>query len=496
MIQIKNVTVEFSGRILFQDVTFAINSGEKIGLVGRNGSGKSTFFKLLTGDVKPEQGSVEIPDGYVIGHLDQHIKFTKKTVIEEVCSILPEERFYDDWKGEKILFGLGFTKEQMDQNPEIFSGGWQVKINLAKLLLQEPNMLLLDEPTNHLDIYSIRWLAKFLKDWEGELVLITHDRAFMDSIINHSLIIHRHNFRKVKGTPAKIKEQIAIEEEIYEKTRLSEEKKRKETEEWIRRFGSTASKASAVQSRVKMLEKQEVKEKLHKIADLDFKFKYEDHNANNLINVNNLHFGYDLEKMLIKNLSFNVDRNDRICIVGKNGNGKSTLMQLMINLLNPLQGDVKVHDKVKYGYFGQMNTERLSPENTIIQELQSVDSALPIESIRRVCSLMLFNNDLAHKKVKVLSGGEKSRVMLGKIILKNNNLLLLDEPTNHFDIESCESLMDAILDFPGAVVIVTHNEDFLRKVATKLIVFNGDEVFSFDGNYDEFLKKIGWKDEY
>jgi ATP-binding cassette subfamily F protein 3 len=495
MISIKNVTVEFSGKILFEDVNFSINYGEKIGLVGRNGSGKSTFFKLLNGALIPDTGSVEISDYYTIGHLDQHIKFRSKTVIEEVCSVLTEDRLHDEWKGEKILFGLGFTKAQMSQDPMLFSGGWQVKINLAKMLLTEPNLLLLDEPTNYLDIYSIRWLGSFLKKWQGELVLITHDRSFMDSVITNSLIIHRHKFRKVKGTPSKIKEQIAIEEEIYEKTRLAEEKKNKETEDWIRRFGAKASKASAVQSRVKMLEKQEVKEKLAHINELDFKFKYHPHNANDLIKVKNLHFGYSPDNLLIKGLDITVAKDDKICIIGKNGNGKSTLLQLMIKLLNPLNGNVEMHDKVKHGYFSQMNNDRLNPNMTICEELATVNPSLDIGTVRRICSLMLFSGDLAHKKISVLSGGEKSRVMLGKILLSQVNVLLLDEPTNHFDMESSESLMDAIKQFEGAVVMVTHNEYFLRQIATKLIVFDNQKVFCFDGGYDKFLSTIGWKEE-
>lgn len=495
MINIKNVTVEFNGKPLFEDASFSINYGEKIGLIGRNGSGKSTFFKLLTKEREPDAGEVEIPEYYTVGHLSQHIKFTKKTVLEEVCSVLPIDRLTDEWKGEKILFGLGFTKEDLTKDPASFSGGWQVKMNLAKLLLTEPNILLLDEPTNYLDIYSIRWLGNFLKKWQGELVLVTHDRAFMDSIITHSLIIHRHKFRKVVGTPTKIKEQIAIEEEIYEKTRLAEEKKRKETEDWIRRFGAKASKASAVQSRVKMLEKQEVKEKLTTIVDLDFKFKYHDHNAQTLAKIENLHFGYDKDRVLIKDLHFTIENGDKLCIIGKNGNGKSTLLQLIINLLNPLEGRVKLNEKVKYGYFGQMNTDRLNPNLSICEELASVNPSLDLGTVRRTCSLMLFSGDLAHKKINVLSGGEKSRVMLGKILLSQVNMLLLDEPTNHLDMESCEGLMDAIKDFPGAVAMVTHNEHFLKEIATKLIIFDNNKTFFFDGGYNDFLKKVGWTDE-
>lgn len=493
MIGIKNLTMSFGNRIIFEDVNFIINPGEKIGLIGRNGSGKSTFMKLMMGKIEPEEGSVELPEFYNIGYLEQHIHFTHPTVIDEVCSVLNVEREHEAWKGESILTGLGFSYEEMQKNPSEFSGGYQVKINLAKILLTEPDMLLLDEPTNYLDIYSIRWLGDFLKKWRNELILITHDRGFMDSVITHTVIIHRGNFRKIQGKTGKIKEQIAMEEEIYEKTRVSEEKKRKETEDWIRRFGAKASKASAVQSRVKMLEKQEVKEKLPPLDAIEFKFHYLPFGSKDyILEAENLRFGYNENNILIDNLSFKVNANDKICIIGKNGNGKSTLLKLLVSEINPLVGSVKMNDKAECGYFGQMNIERLDKNNTICEELEKFSPSTEYNAIRRICSNMLFGGENAFKKIGVLSGGEKSRVMLAKILLSKVNLLLLDEPTNHFDIESAESLMEAIKNFEGAVLMITHDEYFLREIATKLIVFDGGKTFCFEGGYDDFLKKVGW----
>ena len=249
MIKAKDLSISFSGRDVFCDANFIINYREKVGLIGRNGSGKSTFLKLILKKLEPDSGGVEIPKGYRIGYLEQHIHFEHKTVLQEICSVLSEEREHESWKGENILYGLGFTYEDLEKNPQNFSGGYQVKLNLAKLLLAEPQMLLLDEPTNYLDIHSIRWLKEFLQDWQGELILITHDRSFMDSIITHSLIIHRKNFRKVAGNTQGIREKIALEEEIYEKTRVNEEKQRQKTQEWIDRFGAKASQASIIQAR-------------------------------------------------------------------------------------------------------------------------------------------------------------------------------------------------------------------------------------------------------
>lgn len=495
MIKAKNLSISFSGHDVFTEGNFVINRGERVGLIGRNGSGKSTFLKLILKKLEPDEGEVEIPRGYRIGHLEQHIHFTHDTVLDEICSVLPADREHEGWKGENILYGLGFTYEDLSKDPKNFSGGYQVKLNLAKLLLMEPQMLLLDEPTNYLDIHSIRWLKEFLLNWDGELILITHDRAFMDEVITHTLIIHRKSFKKLSGNTEGVREKIAATEEIYEKTRINEEKQRQVTQDWINRFGSKASQASRVQSRVKMLEKQDVKEKLETITNLDFEFTHKPYSSKeSMIEVESLAFGYNPELTLIDKLSFKVENGDKICVIGKNGKGKSTLLKLITKDLNPLKGTIKINSKVEIGYFGQMNIDRLDAESSIYEELQKVDSKLPQTRVRQVCSNMMFSSDLANKKIKVLSGGEKSRVTLGKILLKGANLLLLDEPTNHLDMESCDSLLEAIQNFEGAVIMVTHDESFLRKVANKLIIFDDNKTFTFEDSYEFFLKRVGWKD--
>ena len=495
MIKIKDVAISFAGVSVFEDVNIVFNRGDKVGLIGRNGSGKSTFLKIILNKLEVDDGVVEIAKGYKIGCLEQHIYFKHDSVIEEVCSVLTAEREYEAWKAEQLLMGLGFSEDDMLSDPKGFSGGYQVKINLAKLLLDEPNMLLLDEPTNYLDIHSVRWLKRFLCKWDGELILITHDRDFMDNVINHTLNIHRGRFSKAYGDTKKIHEKIVAAEEMYEKNRLSEIKKREETEKWINRFKSKASMAKRVQSKIKALEKQEEQSKLAEIQVLDFKFNYLDNiNKTNLVKVNNLSFGYN-EKNLIEHLSFNVSIGDKIGVVGKNGQGKSTLLKLIAAQLKPKKGDVVINPKTEMGYFGQMNIERLDPALSIIEEMEKSAVSLDQKAIRQVCGNMLFSGDLAKKKIKVLSGGEKSRVMLGKIILQQCNLLLLDEPTNHLDMDSCESLLAATEVFPGAVLIVTHSEYFLKKLANKLIVFDDNKVQFFDGDYELFLAKLGWSNE-
>jgi len=495
VLRVKDLSISFSGHDVFTEGNFIINSGEKVGLIGRNGSGKSTFLKLILKQLEPDSGLVEIPRGYKIGHLEQHIHFTHDTVLEEICSVLPEDREHEGWKGENILYGLGFTYDDLYKDPKKFSGGFQVKLNLAKLLLMEPQMLLLDEPTNYLDIHSIRWLKDFLKEWEGELILITHDRGFMDSVISHTLIIHRRAFKKVPGTTRGVREKIAAEEEIYEKTRVNEEKQRKETQEWIDRFKAKASMASRAQSRAKMLDKQEVKEKLVHVETLEFKFNHTPYaSKESMIEAEHLAFGYNPEHLLIQNLSFKVADGDKICVIGKNGKGKSTLLKLLTGDLTALKGSVKINPKVEIGYFGQMNIDRLDKNISIYEELQKVDEKLPVTRVRQVCGNMMFSSDLANKKIGVLSGGEKSRVTLGKILLKGVNLLLLDEPTNHLDMESCEALLEAIKNFEGAVIMVTHDEHFLREVANKLIIFDDNKTFTYEDSYEFFLKRVGWKD--
>ena len=496
MLKVQNLSISFGGQNVFNNVNFIVNDKEKVGLIGRNGSGKSTLFKILSGKITEYEGEVVIPKNYKIGYLEQHLNFTEETVIDEACKALPDYKKDAFWDAEKILSELGFSEEDKLKSPAEFSGGWQIRLNLAKLLISEPDILLLDEPTNYLDILSIRWLKKFLKNYNGALILITHDRGFMDDIIDHTIILHRGSSIMITGNTQDMYEKIAVDEETYEKTRINDERKREHVQRFIDRFRYKATKAKQVQSRVKMLEKEEIKEKLSSIQDLEFEFKYKEFIGNSkMIEVENLTFGYNQNDILINNFSFKVEKGDKICVIGKNGKGKSTLLKLIDGILKPMHGNIKINQKTEIGYFGQTNIIDLNPDNTIEQELQSVDKLIPKANIMRVAGIMMFSGDLAQKKISVLSGGEKSRVLLGKILLKTCNLLILDEPTNHLDMESCESLADALLDFEGASIIVSHNEYFLNNIANKLIVFDDGKVIFFDGNYKDFLEKIGWKSE-
>jgi ATP-binding cassette subfamily F protein 3 len=493
MIKVSNLTKTYGVQTLLENASFNLNAKDRVGLVGRNGHGKSTLFRILLGQEEPDAGEVVIPKHYTIGHLEQHIRFTQPTVLEEACLGLPEDQTHDSWKVEKILFGLGFTEPDMDRPPSEFSGGFQVRLNLAKVLVSNPDLLLLDEPTNYLDIVSIRWLIKFLNAWKGEMILITHDRNFMDSVITHTMGIHRYKIRKLEGTTDKYYQQILQDEEIYEKTRMNDEKKRKEVELFISRFRAKARLASLVQSRIKTLQKAQRLEKLDKIETLDFEFHSEEFPAKTMLETHNLTFSYSGQApLLMENLNLLVGKSDRIAVIGKNGKGKSTLLKLLARELDPSSGIVKQHPKLDIAYFGQTNIDRLDPEKTIEEEIQSADQTCTRQKVRDICGAVMFSGDMALKKISILSGGERSRVLLGKLLLSPAHLLLLDEPTHHLDMESCESLLNAIEIFDGSVIIVTHDEMILHAAANKFVVFDQNQAFTYMGSYQDYLNEIGW----
>ncbi len=495
MIKINQLTKSYFARELFTEVTLQMNAGDRWGLVGRNGHGKTTLFKLILGQEEPDSGDIAIPRNYRIGHLEQHLHFTEPTILAEAALGLPEDESHSLYKAEAILFGLGFSAADLEKAPGEFSGGFQIRINLAKLLVSEPNLLLLDEPTNYLDITSVRWIARFLAKFNGELIVISHDRDFMDSVTTHTAVIHRQKIRKFEGATAKAYAQIILEDEIHEKTRANEDSKRAHAEAFVNRFRAQASKAKMVQSRIKMLEKMPKLAQLAEIESLDFEFRHAPFAAKTLLEARDISFGYMPDNLLFEHLDLSVNRRERIAVIGNNGKGKSTLLNVLSGGLQPLTGELKGHPDMKLGYFGQTNISRLNPKLTIEQEIEHSNPNLTRTQVRNICGTMMFGGDLALKKISVLSGGEKSRTLLGKILAHPSNLLLLDEPNNHLDMESIDALIESLQSFPGALLIVTHNERILRSLATKLVVFHRGRVDVFNTGYDEFLEKIGWEDE-
>ena len=495
MISIENIEKSYGGHVLFDGVSFALNPREKIGLVGRNGNGKTTLLRILVGEEDVDGGNITIPRHYRIGHVRQHLRFSAPTVIEEGIASLPENESDQHWKAERILAGLGFGPRDLQQPPEIFSGGYQVRLNLAKVLISEPDLLLLDEPTNYLDIAAIRWVVKFLQAWPRELLLITHDRSFMDQAVTHVVGLHRCKARKIAGNTGKYYDQIAQDEEIYEKTRLNDERRRKEVELFISRFRAKARLANLVQSRIKTLDKMEKKEKLDTLRELEFSFREAPFKGRQLMTVDDLAFGYDDNAPLFEGLNFTVNHHDRIAVIGRNGQGKTTLLKALSGELQTTQGHIRKNPNVRMGFFDQTHINRLIGDRTVEEEILFAGEDLDRQTARNICGAMMFSGNDALKPVKILSGGEKSRVLLGQLLARKLNLLLLDEPSNHLDMESCDALLAAIDAFDGAVIMVTHNEMFLHAVAERLIVFQNRQAALFEGSYQRFLNRLGWHDE-
>jgi ATP-binding cassette, subfamily F, member 3 len=498
MLTVTNLTKTYGRQTLFDNVSFSVNPGERIGLTGRNGTGKTTLFRLILGEEEADSGEIRIPNGYTFRYLSQHIHFSGNSVLEEACLDLKaaDDGRDETYKVKSILSGLGFSPGEFHRNPHHLSGGFQVRLNLAKILASEPNLLLLDEPTNYLDIVSVRWLVQFLRIWKDELILITHDREFMNSVTTHTMGIHRQSIRKIAGSTEKLYQQIIQDEEVYEKTRANDERKTKEIELFVNRFRAQASRAKAVQSKVRMLEKREKREKLTEMPELDFTFNSAPFPGKWLVEADNVEFSF-LENTppLIHAFKIAIKKNDRIAIIGKNGKGKTTLLNLLAGEFQPKQGEIRYNQNLKLAYFGQTNVARLDPDKTVLEEVLNAHPAHSLGSARSICGSMMFDGDNALKKVAVLSGGEKSRVLIGKLLVSPANLILLDEPDNHLDTESIDSLIEAIDTFTGAVLFVTHSEMILRAIATKLIVFDNGKISIFDGTYDDFLERIGWEDE-
>ncbi len=507
MISVTNLEKTYPGKILFEDLSFTMSKGERLGLVGRNGCGKTTLLKIIIGELQADSGKVVFPKGYRVGYLSQHLEFDKATVLEECCDGL---EVYEHYKAERILQGLGFSLEGMQKSPLSFSGGYQLRINLAKCILQEPDLLILDEPTNYLDLLSLRWLKDYLLSYPGEVILITHDQYFMDHVITHTLGIYQTEAKKIKGPSQKYYDQVKLEYEILVKSKANQDQKIKEMEKFVERFRAKASKAAQAQSKMKAIDKIEIIELKDAENSLGFKFSYLPTPAKRLLKAENLSFGYTPGEYLYENLSFELTPTDRIAIVGQNGKGKTTLLRQLAQELTNKKDEVWVHPQTKIGFYHQTNKKDLNLKSTIVDEIAQTNPLLTITQVRGICGAMMFPGDEALKKIGVLSGGEQARVLLGKILAYPNNCLLLDEPSNHLDRDAVERLGDEVNKFEGPVVFVTHHEGLLHKLATHLIYFkepsrsegcespNGKgepKAHFFAGTYQDFLDKVGWGED-
>jgi ATP-binding cassette subfamily F protein 3 len=532
MISINNLSIHFTGTSLFDDVSFVVADKDRIGLVGKNGAGKTTLMRIITGMQEPEKGNIIIPSDTTIGFLPQEITFINsgKTVIEEAMTAFSEalkleenikklsseiasrtdfesegyykllhkltdanERFHmlggQNMQGEseKVLLGLGFLHSDFLRLVSEFSGGWQMRIELAKILLQKPNVILLDEPTNHLDIESIQWLEDFLINYYGAVVIVSHDRAFLDNITQRTIEISLGKIYDYKASYSRYEEMRLERIEHQLATYNNQQKVIADNEKFINRFRYQATKARQVQSRIKLLDKLERVE----VDEIDtssiyFKFPPAPHSGKVIIEAHNLSKTYTNHTVL-KNLNFLINNGDRIAFVGKNGEGKTTLSRIIVNDLD-FSGELKHGHNVKLGYYAQNQSELLNPEKTVLETIDEAAVGEIRPKIRAILGSFLFGQDDIDKKVKVLSGGEKSRLALAKLILSPVNFLVLDEPTNHLDMKSKDILKKALLKFDGTLLVVSHDRYFLHGLANRVFEFKNQNIREYLGDIYDFLK--------
>ena len=533
MISINSLTVAYGGFVLLNDINFHISESDKIGLVGKNGAGKSTILKLICGLQNPTNGKVAVPNDLKIGYLPQIMEHHKgRTVIDEamtafadmfaledelerITAELSEREDYEsaDYQNliikmnevndrlaytrsdnpqvqaERTLQGLGFKYEELSRNTETFSQGWNMRIELAKILLSKPDVLLLDEPTNHLDIESIEWLEGYLKDYRGSLVLISHDRKFLDNVTNRTVEIMLGRIHDYKVPYSKY---LELRKERLEQQRAAFENQQRmieKTEEFIERFRYKPTKSNQVQSRVKQLEKLErIEVDLEDKSALAVKFPPAPRSGDIAYKSVDMKVGYGT-KVVFEDAQIEVRRGEKVALVGRNGEGKTTLMRVIMNELEPMAGESKVGYNVNIGYYAQNQEDILDKEDTVFGTLDRVAVGDVRLKLRDILGAFLFKGEDIDKKVAVLSGGERARLAMAKLILKPYNLLALDEPTNHMDIRSKDILKQALKAYDGTLIIVSHDRDFLDGLVDKLYEFRDGKVKEHLGGVQEFLER-------
>ena len=533
MISINSLTVAYGGFVLLNDINFHISENDKIGLVGKNGAGKSTILKLICGLQNPTNGKVAVPNDVKIGYLPQIMEHHRgRTVIDEamtafadmfaledelekITSELAERQDYesDEYQNliikmnevndrlaytrsdnpqvqaERTLLGLGFKYEELTRNTETFSQGWNMRIELAKILLSKPDVLLLDEPTNHLDIESIEWLEGYLKDYKGSLVLISHDRKFLDNVTNRTVEIMVGRIHDYKVPYSKY---LELRKERLEQQRAAFENQQRmieKTEEFIEKFRYKPTKSNQVQSRVKQLEKLErIEVDIEDRSALAVKFPPAPRSGDIAYKAVDLKVGYGT-KVVFEGAQIEVRRGEKVALVGRNGEGKTTLMRVIMNELDPMAGESRVGYNVNIGYYAQNQEDILDKEDTVFGTLDRVAVGDIRLKLRDILGAFLFKGEDIDKKVAVLSGGERARLAMAKLILKPYNLLALDEPTNHMDIRSKDILKQALKAYDGTLVIVSHDRDFLDGLVDKLYEFRDGKVKEHLGGVQEFLER-------
>lgn len=533
MISINNLTVSFGGFTLFDNVNFHINENDKIGLVGKNGAGKTTILKIVAGIIAPSGGSVQQPSDLKIGYLPQEMEYSKEiTVLDEtlkafsyineveekiskINSEICERTDYEsdsyhnliirlnelndklnlygkvnpEAQSERVLMGLGFNRSDLTRERATLSLGWNMRIELAKILLAKPDVLLLDEPTNHLDIESIRWLESYLRNYRGALILISHDRRFLDSVTNRTVEImlgkiHDYKVPYTKYTQLR-RERLEQQKAAYENQQRMIEK----TEEFIERFRYKATKSNQVQSRIKQLDKIErIEVEEEDNAKLSLKFPPAPRSGSVAVKSSDVKMAFGA-KCIFDKANIIIERGEKVALLGKNGEGKTTFMRLITGELNPVAGKIELGHNVALGYYAQNQEDLLNKDETVFETLDNVATGDVRTKLRDILGSFLFRGEDVEKKVSVLSGGEKSRLAMARLMLKPYNLLALDEPTNHMDIRSKDILKQALLKYDGTLVIVSHDRDFLDGLVNKIYEFRDGEVKEHLGSFEEFLSR-------
>ena len=532
MISIQNLSIHFTGQDLFTDINFMIREKDRIGLVGKNGAGKTTLIRIIAGLEQPSHGNVVMSDDVTIGYLPQEKNIhSTKTVLEETMTAFEEYHQIEkklaqlqdelsqrtdyesdsyqklcermsalnermtligghsaEGEAERILVGLGFDHEDMQRKMNEFSNGWQMRVELAKILLRKPKLLLLDEPTNHLDIESIQWLEGYLKSYYGAIFMVSHDRAFLDHITIRTIEISGGKIYDYKCAYTEFVERREERIDMQKAAFDNQQREIKEIEAFIERFRYKATKAKQVQSRVKQLEKMDVVE----IDDRDksvmhFKFPPAPHSGKVTLELSHVSKSYG-EKNILNDINLLIPRGEKIAFVGRNGEGKSTLAKIICGVLDHT-GEVKLGHEVKIGYYAQNQQDMLDPEKTVFETLDDVAVGDIRVKVKSLLGAFLFSGETIDKKVKVLSGGEKARLSLAKMLLFPTNLLVLDEPTNHLDMLSKDILKSALLQFDGTLIVVSHDRDFLQGLTTKVYEFKKPHIKEYIGDIYDFLEE-------
>lgn len=524
MISITNLSYFIGGRPLYENASMFIKPKDKIGLIGLNGRGKSTLLKLINGDYKPDAGSISKSNDCTIGFLNQdllsyqtddaivtvameafkdavdtqrqieHILHKLETeyaedLVDNLTRLQEKFEHLDGYsmqaKAEEVLEGIGFSTADLHRPLKEFSGGWRMRVMLAKLLLEKPSLLMLDEPTNHLDLPSIEWVENYLRTYEGAVIVVSHDRTFIDNVVTKIVDVTQQQLVTYEGNLSYYLQEKEMREEIQQNAYENQQQKIKQTERFIERFKAKATKAKQVQSRVKALERlDKIEEVVDDTAAVNFRFKFNQQPGRYIVNLNNVSKSYGSLEIL-KDTSVAIERTDKIALIGANGKGKSTLLRIIAGE-EPVEGERIMGYNVIRAFYAQHQLESLHVENEIIEEMKQAGSGKTEQELRNVLGCFLFSDDDQFKKIKVLSGGEKSRVALAKTLISEANFLLLDEPTNHLDFISENILIQALQQFKGSFVVVSHNRHFVNQIANKIWYIEDKQIKEYPGTYEEY----------